>query len=104
MKLLLFLVLIPCLCFGAFNATDLTWALSSLYGYQDLTPRVYDYTTSDSLATVETGGYFNAATKTLRPHDLIRVTATDGKAILFVVSSFGSVDASLIVATDVNSF
>lgn len=71
----------------AFNAANLT--ISDYVAFDTDEGRIWDYTTSDTISSVESGTYFNIleATKMLRKADWLRVTASDGKGIYFVVSS-----------------
>jgi hypothetical protein len=50
---------------------------------------IFDYSTSDNMATVDGGSYWDdfGAAKCLRRGDWLRVTASDGKAIYMVSSS-----------------
>jgi hypothetical protein len=70
-------------------------------------PIVWDYSTSDTIATVEAGSYFDTADalKALRQADWIRVTASDGKAIYFVDgAALSSPDIGIIKQAVVTSF
>ena len=68
----------------AFNSTNLvysTYWIPSFHG----TSRMWDYNAgSDNISTVDGANYFADAAKILRAHDLIRVTANDGKAFYSV--------------------
>lgn len=64
----------------AFNASNLVY--SPWWSFQG---RMWEYNAgSDDLATVEAGGYFVAAAKIFREYDVLRVTASDGKALYAV--------------------
>ena len=66
---------------------------------------LYAYTTSaDAKAAVDTAGYFNAASATLRVGDFLLIKASDGYGIAVVNANSGGVvdiaDATSIGGTD----
>lgn len=66
----------------AFNASNLTVSyFSGPFG-----PHVMDYTTTDSLATVQGSNYFSD-NRFFRFYNLLRVTADDGNAIYDIVAT-----------------
>lgn len=71
----------------AFNASNLTF--NDLVAFEVRCGRIWDYSTGDNMATVDSGTYFDTADacKILRQADLLRVTASDGKGIYVVANS-----------------
>jgi len=64
-------------------------------------PQIWSYTTTDSAATVDTSGYFNAVASLVKVGDVIwRVTtssgavSTVGQHVVMTVSAAGVVDVS----------
>jgi hypothetical protein len=58
------------MAFSSFNAN-----LSRATGGNDLSPTMWTYQTTDSLSTVCTSGYFNAAANRLKVGDLVFITS-----------------------------
>lgn len=89
----------------AFTLSTLTPA-QHVAGVQAL-PIVWDYSTSDTISTVEGASYFDTAdaVKAIRQADWLRVTANDGKAIYFVDGAqLSSPDIAIIKQAVVTSF
>jgi hypothetical protein len=69
-------------------------------------PAIWSYTSADAIATVNTSGYFNNASKELRIRDIIFVTdsATPTASICLVLSNAAGVvdisDGTTIAETD----
>ncbi len=69
-------------------------------------PQIWTYTSADSIATVNTSGYFNSASSLLKVGDIIYVydSATPTMSITFVVSNASGVvditDGLTVTATD----
>lgn len=68
----------------------------------------YEYSTSDTVATVKGGGYFATidAFQKLRPGDLVAVTCFDGNFLGFVdgTGTPGSPDVTLVDIATVSAF
>jgi hypothetical protein len=89
----------------AFTLSTLT-PVQHIAGVQTL-PVVWDYSTSDTISTVDGASYFDTAdaVKALRQADWLRVTASDGKAIYFVDgASISSPDVAIVKQAVVTSF
>lgn len=75
-------------------------------GFQFM-PIIWDYSTSDNLATVDGSTYFDLAHKNIRLGDWVRTTASDGKVMYLIDGvSFapGSESVSLFKIANVSSF
>lgn len=73
----------------AFDKTNLVLAWFTSSGVRGVgAATVFDYSTTDGLSAIETGGgvaaYFYPDPLSLRAGDIIRVTASDGKAVYVV--------------------
>ena len=81
----------------AFNLSNLVVSDAVAWDYEY--GRIWDYSTSDNMATVDSGTYWDAldAVKALRKGEWVRVTASDGMAIYMVVSSIYSTPAAALV-------
>lgn len=87
----------------AFNTTNLSAApLGGISNY------IWDYSTSDNLSTVSGANYFDTSTgnSPLRVGDLIRITASDGKRIIYIdtVGHDGTGVQKGTLAANVSSF
>ena len=86
----------------------MAYAASGLYqvGPGGNAPRLWMYSTTDPIATVNTSGYFNSATDLLQVRDVIIVCDTNAPTTHFVnvLSNASSVvdvsDGTVIVETD----
>ena len=86
----------------------MAYAASGLYqiGPGGNAPRLWMYSTTDAIATVNTSGYFNSATDLLQVRDVIIVCDTNAPTTHFVnvLSNASSVvdvsDGTAIVETD----
>jgi hypothetical protein len=86
----------------------MAYAASGLYqvGPGGNAPRLWMYSTTDAIATVNTSGYFNSATDLLQVRDVIIVcdTSTPTTHFVNVLSNASSVvdvsDGTVIVETD----
>ena len=86
----------------------MAYAASGLYqvGPGGNAPRLWMYSTTDAIATVNTSGYFNSATDLLQVRDVIIVCDTNAPTTHFVnvLSNASSVvdvsDGTVIVETD----
>ena len=86
----------------------MAYAASGLYqvGPGGNAPRLWMYSTTDAIATVNTSGYFNSATDVLQVRDVIIVCDTSAPTTHFVnvLSNASSVvdvsDGTVIVETD----
>lgn len=89
----------------AFNLSNLV--VSDAVAWDFEYGRIWDYSTSDSIATVEGGTYWDTldATRALRKGEWVRVTASDGKGIYMVVRSiYSTPEAELVKQATVSSF
>jgi len=89
----------------AYSSTGFSTVAASKAGNS---PAIYAYSTTDTVATVNTAGYFNALATQLRVGDLIYcVTSTGGTAVAslnYVLSNAAGVvdvnDGTVLAATD----
>ena len=85
----------------AYSASNLT-----LWSMNGVGPKLWNYSTSDTIATVNTSGYFNDAANMLNVRDVICVSDTNAPTTHWVnvLSNTGSVvdvsDGTVIVETD----
>jgi hypothetical protein len=89
----------------AFNISNLV--VSDAVAYDFDYGRVWSYSTSDSMVTVDGETYWNTtdAAKALRKGDWVKATASDGKAIYMVVNSiYSSPEVTLVKQASVSSF
>jgi WD40 repeat protein len=86
----------------AYNSANM---IPQIHAGGDDSPFIWDYSTSDPIATVEGSTYFDSAFNFLRRGDLVRVTADDGKGMYFVSSASPVFeDTALIKIAVVTSF
>ena len=80
--------------------------LSKIGGGTGNAPTLWSYTSADAIATVNTAGYFNDASKELRVRDVIMATDSNTPTVHFVIvlsNAAGVVDVSdgtVIAETD----